>query len=103
MAHRGEAPQASDDGIAATATQTIDQPAGKDDAKCIGDLKCRKNIAVLNVVETDRGFDRGPARQKRLQMKDATGKDWFEDREDLTVHVVDGRRHKKHGADGPAA
>src|SRR5581483_9713370 len=60
MSHRRQAPEPGDDRIASPASQPVDKTPSEYNAESIGDLKSEKDIAVLDVGETDRGFGARP-------------------------------------------
>ena len=85
MAHGGEAPHTHHQYVADARAEFVDETAGEQQADCVGDLKCIDDVAVIYFGQADAVFE-----------------SWLEERDNLTVHVVDGGCGEEHGADCPA-
>ena len=85
VAHGGKAPDAHDQDVADARADLVDHSAGHEQADGVGSLKGIHDIAVVDLRQADGVLERG-----------------LEQRDDLSVHVIDRGREEEHGADGPA-
>jgi hypothetical protein len=83
--HCGKAPDTHDEDIADARANLVHQSAGNKQTNRVCSLEGIDDIAVVEFRQANGVLERG-----------------LEQRDDLTVHVVNGGREEEHGADGPA-
>src|SRR6266849_5504557 len=85
MRHRGHTPQRDRKRVADLRSIAIDKPSEQQQADGVGSLKCRVDQAELLVCPAQLAVEK-----------------LFDQSEDLTIDVINGRREEKQCADAPS-